>query len=171
MSDPRPDDRPPNEFTFVGERKISHLLAAGLTAEPGSDECKHTTLGGLHVAAGTSGGKNKRRGCTQDPERDISRAHHGREWEAKKGGREERVIQGERVHEGGRGRKKREKKSEKEGGRKHRTRFLGKRVRSVGPVSRFVSDWCRVRGSRENTARVLCAAAARGPRDTVPCRR
>lgn len=26
-------------------------------------------------------------------------------------------------------------------------------MRSVGPVSRFVSDWCRVRGSRESTAR------------------
>jgi len=26
-------------------------------------------------------------------------------------------------------------------------------VRSVDPVSRFVSDWCRVRGSRESTAR------------------
>ncbi|KAL0124921.1 hypothetical protein PUN28_006642 [Cardiocondyla obscurior] len=52
--------------------------------------------------------------------------------------------------------KKNRRKREREGGREHRTRFLGERMQSVSPVSRFVSDWCRVRGSRESTARVAC---------------
>lgn len=86
------------------------------------------------------------------------RARNGAEEQGGgKGGREVRVVvQGEsaREREIERGREtERDRIGEREGGRKHHTRFLGERIRSVGPVSRFVSDWCRVRGSRESTVR------------------
>lgn len=118
---------------------------------------KHTTLGNWHVAAGTSDGTT--RGRTRAvPERDnVARATGPKNRGGGKGGREERVVvQGEsaREREIERGREtERERIGEREGGRKHHTRFLGERIRSVGPVSRFVSDWCRVRGSRESTVR------------------
>lgn len=80
-----------------------------------------------------------------------------------KGGKEMSSCSTGRKCEGKKDRKgrreRRERIGEREGGRKHHTRFLGERMRSVGPVSRFVSDWCRVRGSRESIARAASLRA------------
>ena len=86
-----------------------------------------------HVMKNCEGWKGRKRGQS---------CSSGRECKRK------RDRKGERERE-----REKERIGEREGGRKHHTRFLGVRMLSVGPVSRFVSDWCRVRGSRESTAR------------------
>lgn len=67
--------------------------------------------------------------------------------------------------------RKRKKESEIEGGRKHHTRFLGERVQSLSVRSLGSSLTGVVCAAHERAQPVLCAVAAWGPRDTVPCRR